>query len=108
MYFIFILTELRDWLKSLRLHKYTRVLLELTYEEFLDVTEDQLEKKGVTLGARGKILKNIGFIKQRPQKINELIEMLDVSSFALKAVKLICNHFKFKFQLLSCRKIQRI
>jgi len=55
--------------------------LEFTYEEFLDVTDDQLEKKGVTLGARGKILKNISFIRQRPQKIVEILNMLDVSSF---------------------------
>lgn len=75
------IAELRDWLKSLRLHKYTRVLLEFTYDEFLDVTEDQLEKKGVTLGARGKILKNIGLIKQRPQKIVEILEIIDVSVY---------------------------
>jgi hypothetical protein len=55
------------------------VLLEFTYEDLLDVTEEQLEKKGVTLGARGKIFKNIGLIKERPQRIHKLAEMLDVS-----------------------------
>jgi hypothetical protein len=71
---------LKDWLKSLRLHKYTRVLLEFTYEELLDVTEDQLDKKGVTLGARGKIFKNISLIKERPQRIQKLYDMLEVNS----------------------------
>jgi hypothetical protein len=70
--------ELKDWLKSLRLHKYTKVLLEFTYEELLDVTEDQLEKKGVTLGARGKIFKNISLIKERPTKIQNLTKLLEV------------------------------
>lgn len=71
--------EIREWLKSLRLHKYTKILLEITYEELLQLTDDVLERKGVTLGARGKILKNITLIKERPQKMKEL-------SFALEDV----------------------
>jgi hypothetical protein len=54
--------------------------LEFSYEELLDVTEEQLEKKGVTLGARGKIFKNISLIKERPQRIQKLSDMLEVSS----------------------------
>ena len=74
-----IIPGLRDWLKSLRLHKYTRILLELTYEQLLDLTDEELERRGVTLGARGKILKNIGFMKDRPNILAELSFNLDVS-----------------------------
>lgn len=71
-------TDIREWLKSLRLHKYTKLILEYTYEEFLDLTDETLEKRNVTLGARGKIIKNIGLVKYRPQKLNEMAKELEV------------------------------
>ena len=81
-YFIFcscfFFTDIREWLKSLRLHKYTKLILEYTYEEFLDLTDETLEKRNVTLGARGKIIKNIGLVKYRPQKLNEMAKELEV------------------------------
>ena len=52
--------ELQDWLKSLRLHKYTLLLLEFTYEELLGLTEADLERKRVTTGAReGAIISQV-------------------------------------------------
>ena len=76
--FPFFFTDIREWLKSLRLHKYTKLILEYTYEEFLDLTDETLEKRNVTLGARGKIIKNIGLVKYRPQKLKEMAKELEV------------------------------
>ena len=71
-------TEIREWLKSLRLHKYTKILLELTYEELLQITDEALEKRSVTMGARGKILKYVGHIRERPQSLKDLSKELVV------------------------------
>ena len=86
---VFLFEGIRDWLKSLRLHKYTKILLEVKYEELLELTDEDLEKKGVTLGARGKILKNVGFMKDRPNLLNEICINLEVS-FVLQYF-LFCN-----------------
>ena len=75
-----LFSGLLDWLKSLRLHKYAKILLELSYEQLLDLTDEELKAKGLTFGARGKILKNIGFMKQRPNLLAELSFNLDVST----------------------------
>ena len=75
----FSISEIREWLKSLRLHKYTKILLELTYEDLLELNDEALEKKNVTMGARGKILKYIGHIRERPQTIKELARELEVN-----------------------------
>ena len=72
--------ELQEWLKSLRLHKYTLLLLEFTYEELLGLTEADLERKKVTTGARGKILKEIATVKERPAKIRELAAQIEAVS----------------------------
>lgn len=62
------------------MHKYTKILLELTYEELLQLSDEALEKRNVTLGARGKILKNIGLIRDRPNALRDLAkELADVS-----------------------------
>lgn len=77
---VILFLEIREWLKSLRLHKYTKILLELSYEELLLLTDEALEKRNVTLGARGKILKNIGLIRDRPNALRDLAkELADVS-----------------------------
>ena len=72
--------ELQEWLKSLRLHKYTLLLLEFTYEELLGLTEADLERKRVTTGARGKILKEIATVKERPTKMRELAAQVEAVS----------------------------
>ena len=76
-----LITEIREWLKSLRLHKYTKILLELSYEELLQLNDEVLERKNVTLGARGKILKYIGHIKERPRTIKKLGKDIEVRNY---------------------------
>ncbi|KAJ9574064.1 hypothetical protein L9F63_008590, partial [Diploptera punctata] len=53
------------WLKSLRLHKYAQLFAQLTYEEMLALTEEQLTTQGVTKGARHKIIISIRKLKER-------------------------------------------
>ncbi|XP_070686898.1 zinc finger CCHC domain-containing protein 14 [Pempheris klunzingeri] len=44
-----------DWLRRLRLHKYYPVFKQLTMEEFLALTEDDLNKYDLTQGAKKKL-----------------------------------------------------
>ena len=71
--------ELHIWLKSLRLHKYTAFLLEFTYEELVNLTADDLPKDRVTEGAKGKILKEIALVNERPATIRSIAQILEVS-----------------------------
>ncbi|XP_025837248.1 protein Smaug [Agrilus planipennis] len=60
------------WLKSLRLHKYSWVFNNLTYQQMMDLTEHDLENLGITKGARHKLLISIGKLKERSQNLTEL------------------------------------
>lgn len=60
------------WLKSLRLHKYKQIFSELTYEEMLGLTEQQLEEKNVTKGARHKIIVNIDKLRARQANVESM------------------------------------
>lgn len=53
------------WLKSLRLHKYTWIFTNLSYEQMLNITEQYLEDLKITKGARDKLLICIGKLKDR-------------------------------------------
>ncbi|CAL8245823.1 unnamed protein product [Lota lota] len=53
------------WLKSLRLHKYAALFSTMTYDEMMSLTEQQLESKQVTKGARHKIVISIQKLKER-------------------------------------------
>ncbi|XP_056135242.1 protein Smaug homolog 1 isoform X2 [Lampris incognitus] len=53
------------WLKSLRLHKYAALFSTMTYDEMMSLTEQQLELKSVTKGARHKIVISIQKLKER-------------------------------------------
>ena len=61
-----------EWLKSLRLHKYTNLLLSLTYEEMVELDEDKLEALGVTKGARRKIVASIVKLKERQAQLKAI------------------------------------
>ena len=60
------------WLKSLRLHKYAKIFTDITYDEMLNLTEDYLESKDVTKGARNKIILCIQKIKERKKLLLQL------------------------------------
>ena len=53
-----LLEDIPSWLRSLRLHKYTDNLKELSWQELVELDEKGLEARGVNaLGARNKMLK---------------------------------------------------
>ncbi|OJI96509.1 hypothetical protein ASPVEDRAFT_78276 [Aspergillus versicolor CBS 583.65] len=53
-----LLKDIPSWLRSLRLHKYTDNLKDLQWGELVELSDKQLEERGVNaLGARNKMLK---------------------------------------------------
>ena len=53
-----LLGDIPQWLRSLRLHKYTDNLKDLKWQELVELKDEDLEKRGVNaLGARRKMLK---------------------------------------------------
>lgn len=53
-----LLKDIPNWLRSLRLHKYTDNLKDLKWGELVELSDKQLEERGVNaLGARNKMLK---------------------------------------------------
>lgn len=69
--------DVPTWLKSLRLHKYKLIFSELTYEEMLGLTEQQLEEKNVTKGARHKIIVNIDKLRARQSNVISMEKSID-------------------------------
>ncbi|XP_070578983.1 protein Smaug homolog 1-like [Ptychodera flava] len=60
------------WLKSLRLHKYSALFQQMTYEEMMTLTEEKLEARNVTKGARNKIILSIRKLTERQQTLRDL------------------------------------
>jgi hypothetical protein len=53
-----LLSDIPNWLRSLRLHKYTDNLKDLRWQDLIELDDDGLEQRGVNaLGARRKMLK---------------------------------------------------
>ncbi|KAI6188882.1 Protein Smaug [Aphelenchoides besseyi] len=65
------------WLKSLRLHKYTRLFQEMPYDEMMALNDQRLEQRQVTKGARKKILQSLAKLKDRSQLIRQLEKSID-------------------------------
>lgn len=58
-------SDVQLWLKTLRLHKYSYLFATMSYEDMLQLTEDQLAEQGVTKGARHKLALSIAKLQQR-------------------------------------------
>ncbi|KAL8583751.1 hypothetical protein ACOMHN_000372 [Nucella lapillus] len=58
-------TEVPVWLKTLRLHKYSYLFRQMAYEDMLNITEEWLEARKVTKGARHKIVISIQKLRER-------------------------------------------
>jgi len=71
------MADVPGWLKSLRLHKYKLIFSELSYEEMLTLTEQKLEEKNVTKGARHKIIVNIDKLRARQSNIISMEKTVD-------------------------------
>lgn len=59
------MSNIGQWLKSLRLHKYVWLFSNITYDQMLDITEDYLQNLNVTKGARHKLVVCIQKLKER-------------------------------------------
>lgn len=60
-----LLNDIPAWLRGLRLHKYSDNLGDMNWKELIEMTDEQLEMKGVAaLGARRKLLKSFDQIKE--------------------------------------------
>ncbi|CAH2352700.1 RNA-binding protein Vts1p [[Candida] railenensis] len=60
-----LLNNIPTWLKLLRLHKYTDCLKDIPWQELIELSDHDLEEKGVkALGARRKLLKAFDAVKQ--------------------------------------------
>lgn len=64
--------DVGSWLKNLRLHKYGSLFSQLSYEEMLGLNEEYLESKGITRGARNKILLSIKKLSDRGETLSRL------------------------------------
>ncbi|KAI6219007.1 Protein Smaug [Aphelenchoides fujianensis] len=65
------------WLKGLRLHKYTPLFQNMTYEEMMSLNDQRLEQRQVTKGARKKILQSLLKLRDRSQLIRQLETCID-------------------------------
>lgn len=69
-----------DWLRRLRLHKYYPVFKQLTMEEFLALTEEDLNKYDLTQGAKKKLKTQLELQKSADREIK--MEKWSCSSIA--------------------------
>ena len=60
--------------------------MSFTYEEMIHLTEDQLEKQGVTKGARRKIIQNIQKLLDRPKMLADMNLQLEAEDCNVKKV----------------------
>ncbi|XP_041651102.1 zinc finger CCHC domain-containing protein 14 isoform X6 [Cheilinus undulatus] len=71
---------IHDWLRRLRLHKYYPVFKQLTMEEFLALTEEDLNKYDLTQGAKKKLKTQLELQKSADREIK--MEKRSCSSIA--------------------------
>merc|ERR1719278_273018 len=60
--------------------------MSLTYEEMLDLTEEKLEKMGVTKGARRKIVSSVAKLRDRFRLLSSLQAELENTDCDLKKI----------------------
>lgn len=90
-----------SWLKSLRLHKYSWVFNNLTYEQMLSLTEESLQSIGITKGARHKLLLSIGKLKERSTMLMELETEVMNGGDLLNALKKVKSVLQTPLQVTS-------
>ncbi|XP_075232510.1 protein Smaug homolog 1-like [Lycorma delicatula] len=71
--------DVQAWLKSLRLHKYSKLFSQLTYEQMLSLSEEtfdsvleQIDAGPVTQGARRKVIRSIAKLRERHSNLCQL------------------------------------
>jgi len=78
------MSNIGQWLKSLRLHKYLWLFSNVSYEHMMDMTEEYLENLGVTKGARHKLVLCIQKLSERSKLLSQIEKELIEGSRSLK------------------------
>lgn len=66
------MSNIGQWLKSLRLHKYVWLFSNVTYEQMMEMSEEYLSELGVTKGARHKL---VLCIQKLAERYSNLVQM---------------------------------
>lgn len=96
-----VMKNIVSWLKSLRLHKYSWVFNNLTYEQMLALTEESLLAIGITKGARHKLLISINKLKERSTVLTELETEVMNGSDLLNALKKLKGILQSPLQVIN-------
>jgi hypothetical protein len=80
------LEDVPKWLKNLRLHKYAFFFSQMTYDEMMNLTMEQLKGGRITDGACTKILLNIKKLKERQALLRQCLIDIENGSADSKAV----------------------
>ncbi|KAL0968069.1 hypothetical protein UPYG_G00261970 [Umbra pygmaea] len=75
-----------DWLRKLRLHKYYPVFKQLTMEEFLGLTEEDLNKYDLTQGAKKKLKTQLELQNREKMEKRFLVSQFPVSCSGIARV----------------------
>jgi hypothetical protein len=78
--------DVPKWLKNLRLHKYAFFFSQMTYDQMMNLTIDQLKEGKITDGACTKILLNIKKLKERLTMLQKCSIDIDHDQIDLKSV----------------------
>ncbi|CAF2154641.1 unnamed protein product [Rotaria magnacalcarata] len=85
--------DVPKWLKTLRLHKYAFFFSQMTYDQMMNLTFDQLKEAKITDGACTKILLNIKKLKERQSLLQQCIIDIDNGQIDIKTVLQLLNEF---------------
>lgn len=77
------MSNIGQWLKSLRLHKYIELFKNITYESMMEITEEFLQELGVTKGASHKLALCIEKLKDREANLTRIEQDLLGGQFKL-------------------------
>lgn len=79
-------SQMHTWLKTLRLHKYAKIFENVTYEQMIVLTDEDLQRLGVSAtGARTKMLKSIEALRMRnasrPAQLRAMMQEMQSGRF---------------------------
>ena len=78
--------DVPKWLKMLRLHKYALFFSQLTYDQMMNLTFEQLKESKITDGACSKILLNVKKLKERETLVKQCLTDMDNGQADVKTV----------------------
>ncbi|CAF3238633.1 unnamed protein product [Rotaria sp. Silwood2] len=78
--------DVPKWLKTLRLHKYAFFFSQMTYDQMMNLTYEQLKEGKITDGACTKILLNIKKLKERQTLLQKCLIDIDNGQTDIKTV----------------------